>query len=90
MPEVGFYFRWWLLHGVIMTRADRYRVAVMPANRKPHDFQILPSEDRVSASPTCYSDLVGGTGSAGKHLELFRLVHGVIGTGNDQGVPRLP
>lgn len=88
MHEVRFYFVWLLLHSVIMAIADR--VAVIPANFKPHDFQILPSEDRVSESPTCYSDLVGGTGLAGKHLELFRLVHGVIGTGNNQGIPRLP
>lgn len=40
--------------------------------------------------PTCHSDLRRGTGFAGENLELFRLVHGVVSAGDDQGVSRPP
>lgn len=40
--------------------------------------------------PTCHSDLCRGTGFAGKNLELFCLVHGVVSAGDNQGVSRPP
>lgn len=69
---------------------DRYRVAVIAANVKQGHWQIPPVSDGATESPTCYSDLVGGAGMAGKHQELLRLVHGVVGAGNHQAVSRPP
>lgn len=39
---------------------------------------------------TCYLDLGGLAGSAGQHLELLCLVHGVVSAGHHQPVPRCP
>lgn len=39
---------------------------------------------------TCYLDLGGPAGSAGQHLELFCLVHGVVSACHHQPVSRLP
>lgn len=39
---------------------------------------------------TCYLDLGGLAGSAGQHLELLCLVHGVVSAGHHQPVPRSP
>lgn len=73
-----------------MAMTDSYRGAVIAANVKPDHSQIPPASDGVTESPTCDSDLVGGTGVAGKHQELLCLVHGVVGAGNDQSVSRPP
>ena len=73
-----------------MAIADWYKFVFISVNFKPSNFQFHLAQEGVSKCPTCYFDLVGGTGSAGEHLELFRLVPGVISTGNNQGVPRLP
>lgn len=51
---------------------------------------VVISQGGLSRSLTCHSDLVGGTGFAGQHLELLCLVHGVVSTGDDQRVPGLP
>jgi len=39
---------------------------------------------------TCYPDLGGSAGSAWQHLELLRLVHGVVSACNHQPVSGFP
>lgn len=76
-----------LLRGAL---TDTGRPSVAPAGGRPHHPQVPPAWAGAGASPTCYSDLVGGTGPAGKDPELLRLVHGVVSAGHHHGVPGLP